>query len=139
MDISSYLGAGPLTFGMTREEVRAAMHEKPRSYLKSATSEFPTDTFVSGTVHAYYRAPGVLQAIEFYGPANPTFSGVSLVGKPFAEVQAWFESLDHALLLNPAGFTSKELGIGVYAPSAYKDPTDPVESVIAFEKGYYDR
>jgi len=34
--------------------------------------------------------------------------------------------------------TSYKLGIGVYAPDADENPNLPPESVIAFEKGYYD-
>jgi hypothetical protein len=60
------------------------------------------------------------------------------VGKPFSEVREWFGNQDANIAIDGSGLTSFKYGIGIYFPSAAKQPDDPVEAVIAFEWGYYD-
>lgn len=77
--------------------------------------------------------------MEFGGPAFPTLDGDALLGRPYRELEAKFAARDPSLTRHDAGFISPKFGVAVYAPSAEKEPDDPVEGVTAFAKGYYDR
>jgi hypothetical protein len=46
--------------------------------------------------------------------------------------------MDDGLEVDNTGLTSFKFGFGLYAPSCEESPSDSVEAVIAFEKGYYD-
>lgn len=136
-EIEPYVSAGPLKFGMTRKSVRRLLGGKVTTF-KQPRDEEPVDAFDGRGIQAYYRSPGVLEAIEFGDAATPTYLGRTLLGRPYEELKTWFQSLDPGVEEDDAGLTSYKLGIGLYAPQAEKAPENPVEGVIAFERGYYD-
>jgi hypothetical protein len=136
--IRPHIGAGPLVFGMSREEVRAALGERPKAFRKG-NSAVLTDDFRSHQLHVYYSIGDYVEAIEFFGEAAVSFDGRILLGRPFLPERDGFSQLDPHLELDGAGLTSSALGIGLYAPFASKEPLEPVEAVIVFERGYYER
>jgi hypothetical protein len=85
-----------------------------------------------------YRSPGVCDFVECGSPLTLTFQGETFLRRPFRAVRAWFAARDPDLEMNGAGLISKRFGIALYAPSAEKEPDEPVEAVAAFERGYYD-
>ncbi len=135
-DLKPNLGAGDILLGMTEQEVHAILGNDFEKVNKSVSDEFETDMYEWCFV--YYKSPGVCEAIEFFEPAVPLLGGERLIGRPYTEVKGLFLKLDSLVQFDDAGLTSFNLGIGVYAPSAEKDPDEPVEGVIVFEKGYYD-
>jgi hypothetical protein len=136
--ISPYDGAGAIRFGMSVDEVRRTIGKSFSSFFKTQTSPVQTDAFDSEGIHVHYKSPGVCEAVEMAAPACPTLNGELLVGRPYEQVSSLIKSLDSEVKEDEAGVTAFGLGIGLYAPSAAKDPRSPVESVIVFEKGYYD-
>ncbi len=46
--------------------------------------------------------------------------------------------MDDAVRTSDTGFESFKYGISVYAPYGAESPHDPVQGVLAFEKGYFD-
>ena len=72
-------------------------------------------------------------------PGSATFRGVDLAGQPFGSVLVSMLTLDPGLEVDADGFTSLDLGLGVFAPGHEEEPDLPIEGVIAFRDGYYDR
>ncbi|HYO62032.1 MAG TPA: hypothetical protein VER08_00090 [Pyrinomonadaceae bacterium] len=138
LEITAYTGVGPVKFGMTREEVRLAVGPPVRPFMKTPDDELPTDAFDDLGVHVYYKKPGVCEAVEMGSPAEPTFRGQVLIGRPYSELRRWFESLDESVETDDTGLLSYKYGVGLYAPAAEEEPDEPVEGVIVFERGYYE-
>jgi hypothetical protein len=137
-EIIPNIGAGRLSFGLSPDEVRLVLQSEVEEVEKSS-SGIPVDFFPLLGIFAYYKQPGVLEAVEFGGPASPTFKGRTLLEQPYSEMETWFRVQDPDLILNDAGFRSERLGIGLYAPAARREPRDPVKGVIVFEPGFYER
>jgi hypothetical protein len=134
--IEPYVGAGPIRLGMTSQEIQNALSEVPKKFKKFKDDEFQTDSFK--TFFAYYKRPGVCEAIEFHQPADVTFRGVQLLNVPFEQSRKMFESLDDGTVVDNTSLTSYKYGIGLYAPFADDEPNLPPEGVIVFERNYYD-
>jgi hypothetical protein len=138
MQITPYVGIGPIRFGMSRAEARAAMGAPVREFKKTPNSAIPTDAFPSLGVHIYYKAPDVCEAIEVASPADPILFGKQLLGQRFDSLCEWFRNLDNEVKVDEVGLTSLLYGVGFYAPSLKSSPSTPIEAVIVFERGYYD-
>ena len=137
-EIKPLQGVDSLRFGMQVEEVRRVLGRNFKSFKKTSDSAFPCDYFAGIEVFAYYKLPGVLEALEFAEPANPIFNGKRLIGVVAGDVKKILEAVDQSLEIDSAGIISHQLGIGVYAPGWDEDITQEVESVIVFEEGYYN-
>lgn len=137
-DIKSHAGVGPIRFGMKSSEIRKVMHEEPEPVDKSSNG-IPADYFRQLGIFVFYKQPGICEAVEFFGPASPTFDGQYILGQPYVEMERWIKYIDPDVILNDAGLITKKIGFGLYAPSARKKPELPVKSVIVFEPGYYER
>ena len=135
--IEPYVGVGPVRLGMSVQEVRQALGAEFKTFMKTPTSEMPSDFFRTLGFIVYYRSPGLCKAVELVKPATPIFMGRRLLGIRFSGVRSWFENIDDSLEIQDTGLTSYRFGIGLYVPSARKSPDDPVESAIVFEQGYY--
>ncbi|MGR5280809.1 ABC transporter ATP-binding protein [Photobacterium damselae subsp. damselae] len=136
--ITSFAGAGSLKFGMTPDEVRSLLGANFKSFKRMPNSEFPCDYFESLGVFVYYKLPGVVEAIEFADPAAPEYENNNLLKLSFDDLKKILLGKDKKLEVESDSLTSHSLGIGVYAPDADEDPSLPVESIIVFEKDYYD-
>lgn len=135
-EITTYVGAGCIILGMTRDSVRKCFNNKFKEFKKTPYSKTLTDDF--GMCHVYYKERGTCEAVEFFGDAEVIFNEEQILGKTYSKIKTMFEKIDELLDVNDAGFTSFKYGIGVFAPFALDEPNEPVESVIVFEKGYYD-
>ena len=138
MKILSYIGVGDIRFGMSVDEVRSAINSEATPFLKTPQSIMPTDSFHGDSIHVFYKKPGICEAVEFYKPANPTLMGQEFVGRSFSEVKKWLEHQDSNIEIDDCGLTSFKLGIGLYVPDIDEREEALVESLIVFEKGYYD-
>ncbi len=129
-------GVGPITFGMTREALREVLAVPVEPSLKSIAAA-PADFFKSLGLFVDYKPPGLCEAIEFNGPASPTFKGKPFLGTSYIDIEDWVRTIDPDIVLNDAGFKSRRLGFGVYAECARRIPDCPIEAVIVFDKDYY--
>jgi hypothetical protein len=136
LQIVPYTSAGPIRLGMTIEEVRRTLGT-PFTSFRRGDEAVPNDAFDSEGIYVYYREPGVVEAIELAPPARAILKNTEPLGKPYREISSFIKSLDPGAEEDGAGLTSLQLGVGLYAPSAQKEPQLPVESVIVFERGYY--
>jgi hypothetical protein len=137
-EITPYVGVGPITFGLTRVEVRRRLAAPVESFMKTPTSAAPADTFDTLGIHVHYDSDDRCEAVELWS-SRPTFRGQPLLGQPFAEIERWLRTIDPDVRSDSSGLTSLTFGFGLYAPSALHDPQSPVEGVIVFRPGYYDQ
>ena len=135
--ISTFFGAGSINFGMSPSEVRALLGGNFKSFKKTSNAEYPCDYYESLGIFVYYKLPGIVEALEFAEPADPVFNGRSLLKLSFEDLKSMLLDMDKNLEIESDSLISYKLGIGVYAPDADEDASLPVESVIAFEDGYY--
>jgi hypothetical protein len=139
LKIESYVGVGPIKFGMTRDQVCQSIGKQPGQFLKGPESVIATDDFGDLGFHVYYKAAkeDVCDAIEMFSPADPIFIEQQFINRPFDEILIWFKNLDPSVEIGDAGLTSYELGVGVYAGAISKNCEAPVQSVIVFGRDYY--
>ena len=137
-DIRSYEGVGSIRFGMTPGEVRAALGMEFKNFRRSGTETYPCDYYTGLQCFVYYDDKhGLVDAVEFAEPAQPTLNGLHLLGLPFADMITRIREFDADVVVENDGFTSLPLGVGGYAPNQ-DEPELPSESIIVFVRGYYD-
>jgi hypothetical protein len=136
VELEPYAGVGPLRLGMTKHEVHSMFGTQAQSFQKS-DENVPSD-LIDDSVCVYYDDDGRVESIEIAAPQVPVFKGHAFLGRPFSEIRAWLEALDPELAVDGAGADAPTLGISVYAPSALKEPSEPVEAVMIFRRGYHD-
>ncbi|WAF68959.1 hypothetical protein NRK98_02605 [Aeromonas dhakensis] len=136
--INPFVGAGNIKFGMTPDQVRLLLGGGFDSFKRTESSAFPCDYFEDLGVFFYYNSSGVLEAIEFTEPAAPEFEKKDLLKISLKDLIKLLSDKDKGLEIESDSLTSHALGIGAYAPDADEDPSLPAESIIIFEKGYYD-
>lgn len=138
-NIKECLGTNEVPFGMPINQVRQNLAVHFNSFKRTPASEFPCDFFETIGFFVYYKKPGIVNAIEFSLPSEPLFKGNNLFHCSFLDLKAFLLSLDADIEIEADSLTSYKLGIGAYAPEAEEEPTLPVESIIVFEQGYYDK
>ncbi len=137
LQIYPYKGVGPIELGMIQTAVRNVVASEFESFMKSPTSEMPTDNFIDKGIHVYYKPPGICKAIELHPPSNPTFRGYRLIDIPFAQLSTYFQQEDPSVKIDDYGLTSSLFGINLFVPDLDEGTESPVKAVIVFEKGYY--
>jgi hypothetical protein len=63
--------------------------------------------------------------------------GHSLLSEEAERIRCLLAEKDPSVQSDGSGFTAEDLGVGVYVPGIKENPSAPVETAIAFEKGYY--
>jgi hypothetical protein len=110
----------------------------PVKEVDKTSSGVPTDSFRNAGIFVYYKEPGITEAVEFGGPSSPTFRDQDFLGRQYAEMERWINTIDPEVELNDSGLISRKFGFGLYADGVRKRPEVPVQGVIVFEKGYYE-
>ena len=87
-------GVGPISFGMTREEVRNVLGGNVVEYKKMPMSDTFTDAFNDHGIHIYYDSNDTCEAIEMALPADPKFSHKHMIGRPFSKLKSTIISQD---------------------------------------------
>lgn len=139
LEIRPYIGVGPITFGMTAEEVRSILHCSYKEFKRTPMSKTTMDAFQPLGIFVCYDTDRKCNAVEMTQPAQPSYGVHELLGSSFAKVSELIRGLDLEVVLDAAGLTSFALGIGLYADGWKKNSLQPVESVIGFQRGYYEK
>ncbi len=139
-EIKSLVGAGPIQFGMTQQEVRSSLQGPIRSFKRTPSEALPSDHFTDLGIIVYYKVPGIVEAIEFSRPSAPIYFGVRLFEQTVDQVKSLLTSKDSNLEIDSDGFVSRVMGLGFYVIDADPENEIPPQilSAIAFEKSYYD-
>src|SRR5579859_6377030 len=135
-EIRSYVGVGPIMFGMTAEEVRSTLGCAYKEFKRGPFAKTITDAFQPFGIFACYDIDGRCNAIEMARPAQPFYAGHELISGSFDKIFDLIHGFDPEVKTDESGLTSFALGIGLYAPGCGKDRLLPVEGVIAFQRGY---
>lgn len=138
MNIRTHIGLGPVTFGMSRDEVAEAMGSAPRRFKKTVACTTLTDAFDQQGMQVFYDADDRVEALEVFAPSRPSFGDLDLFCTPYTALTKAMRALDPDLQEDELGFTSNALGFGVYAEHKDTDPERPSEGVIVFRKAYYE-
>ena len=136
LDIKTYVGVGTAKYGMTRDKIHKCFGQDYKSFVKFKGKE-PVDSYASEGIFIYYKKGGLCEAIEMFSPSDPVFKSQHLLKKTFKECTTYLKRLDSELTIDADGFTSLKLGIGGYCPSPKDD--SKIESIICFEKNYYNK
>ncbi len=138
-EITSYVGASLIKFGMKREEVRKVFSEyEPRAFWRNSYSESATDGYDEIGINIYYDSADKTIALEFYEPAQVAFNGIEIFNISASEAYKIMASLDKDIAIDGDGLTLFKFGIGFYEPNYEEELFLPVEAIIIFIEGYYD-
>lgn len=129
-------GVDELFFGMRQAEARTFFQDEPESFKRTENAEWPCDYFASQGLFIYYKAPGLVEAIELCEPSSAILDGFDLLRSPVSEVLLFLQSRDEELEVTDDSFTSYKLGVGGFVPEM-QDGSATVEAVIVFPYGYY--
>lgn len=138
LDIRPFLGVGAVRFGMFPSEVRRLFGKEFKSFNRSVDSTYPCDYFPSIGVFAYYKSSAELEAIECALPAQLFFDEINLLGIGFDAAKIFLQSKSTTLEMEVDGAIAHGLGISLYAPKAKENQSAPCESILVFERNYYD-
>ena len=115
---------GEVSFGMNRSEVRN-IFGNASEFNKSSLSKNTTDDF--GFCHVFYN-DDKCEAVELFNTVKVIVNGTSIFDSDVDTVKRLFPDAEDT----DAGFISKEMSVGVYAPE------NQIESILFGCKGYYD-
>lgn len=159
-EIASFVGVGPIRFGMPREDVRRLLGvPRPNGWDLLDFSHFDTHEASRVSIQVIYaEADGLCEFIEIFGGSNdsnaslpkarrfapggasgPVVEGRGVLGRPYDRALEWCRTRDPLVVLNDAGLRSRALGLSLFAPAATKEPWQPIESVAAFTRSYLTR
>jgi hypothetical protein len=131
MKIIPYTSVGSLKLQMTSEEISAQLNEEPRRF-KHEEEETLSDHYKKADVHVHYNHNGTCTAIELVDEATPEINGIRFLNMPAKKAKKILNELDDHIIEISDTFISNSLGISLYIPY------EKVETVLVFEKGYYD-
>ncbi len=134
-NVIEYSGMNEIMLEMQKEKFDKVLKLK-YNYIKSINDS--VEKYKEFFVH--YDQYNKIEAIEFHNfeEAKVMFQGVDLFTLTYSELKNYIKKQDLLIKTDGAGFVSLKLGIGIYAPSAEKEPDELVEGIIIFKKGYYD-
>ena len=135
-EIFKYKGFNNVKFGTSRAELHRLLGEPLDSFRKTPFEVFDTDNYDNFFV--YYREPDVVEAFEFFGEIDLLYQGYSLLKTSILELFEVFKKIDDNLEIDETGFVSYENGVSVYLPGWEENGDMVPESILIFEKGYYD-
>ena len=130
IEIKPYERVGTIKLGSNREMVRKD-NGNFKEFRKSRFSKNSTDDFSS--FHVFYSEDDRVEAVEFFRESNLYFHDIQLFTQSYGDLKARFNALDPNNTEDESGIIYKTLGFSVYSPDGKQ-----VESILVFEKGYYD-
>ena len=130
IEIKPYERVGTIKFGSNRETVRKA-NGNFKEFRKSRFSKNSTDDFSS--FHVFYSEDDRVEAVEFFRESNLYFHDIQLFTQSYGDLKTRLNALDSNNTEDESGIIYKTLGFSVYSPDGKQ-----VESILVFEKGYYD-
>jgi len=130
--IKPFVGVGPLTFGLSREDVRRLLGSAFRPFRQGPFATNDTDAFDDIGIHADYDANQRLEFVEGWGNTEIRFDDISFLEEPISDV-----------LQNPALCRFNHLyenGLYIFESGGFSlyVEGDRVKSVGVFRRGYYD-
>jgi hypothetical protein len=135
--ISSYESVGSIKFGMTQAEIQNILGGGGKNIDDLEKWDIFHDIGIQ--VSYGYNQPYVCRAVMLYEPARPIFQTRNLLdGTSIEKLQDWFALEDPLIEVESDGIITYKFGIYLSTQSYRLFKYEPPESVVVFEKGYYD-
>jgi hypothetical protein len=128
-----FKGIQDISFGMPRDEVRAAISEEYTTFRRNQFSVNSLDYYRDRGFFILYDENDYCNAIEFTDTSNLYFEEKNLFGLSYSQLRVYYDNLSlQKEEEEEVGITYHDLGFG--ANHAYG--TDNIDSIIIFSKGY---
>lgn len=138
-NVFPYQGVNDLNLGMKRQEIRdiLGVSNLSKEFRRSTTSENTIDAYYSLGVFVNYDKDDNCIYFEFFQPAKVFLGSHELFSLSYKNLIEIIGLQDKKIVEDDSGFSSFELGVGVYTPDKVDEPDRAVEGIIVFKKGYY--
>ncbi len=136
--IVSYESVGPLRFGMRLRQIEECLGKKADVFRGFGDSKLARALLENTGVFVDFVYPDVSVAYELALPAKPCLEQRSLLEESADSLFAWLKSIDANWRQYDCGIMYFSLGISIYAPNFDDEPNVPPESVLVFDRGYWD-
>lgn len=142
-EIQPLKGVGPLTFGMTRDEVRGALGPPGEEFVRSPQFAPGCTEWIYGASEVFvgFDPAGRCESVMLCPPGDARLNGVSLLSGSAADAWAYLKRLDADASVENESLTSLKVGLAIYGPDVgteFEEWGEPALSVLAFRKGYCD-
>jgi hypothetical protein len=146
VEIRPFSGIGPVTFGMTKRDVRTVLGPPEKEFVRNP--EFAPDyvewIYDDGRAFVTFDGTGACVEILLCPPADPRLMRVQLLGIAAADAWRELQRLDALAFVDESGgcLTSKLYGVSVYAPemgTEFEEPGDPAWSVLVLSDAEDER
>jgi hypothetical protein len=136
--IRAQKSVGPITFGMTRDEVRATLAQPFTAFQKGEGAEL-TDAFDTLDLHVFYR-DGCVDAVEFWDATNIILGGHRLGDETFADMEMILVDFVRPNVVTPTSLQSPAFGVEYTIESAdLRDTAGAIKQIIVVAPGYFER
>jgi hypothetical protein len=135
-DIENVRRVGPIEIGANRQSVHEVLGPHCKPFRRTPDVKEPSDYYEAEGIFVYYRAGGLVEAIELTSPSQANVAGKNLLSMTLEEGQSELKDLDEDVVLESDGAISERLGIAIYASGG---AGSMIDSTIVFERGYYDQ
>jgi hypothetical protein len=131
-------GAGALTFGMSKSDVRRVLGEPNKEFVRSQYSACVEWDYQSLGINVIFDRSGACAGVMFTRPSDPRLDGFSLLGTGAAKAWSAVRRRDAGAKVEDGSLTSTRLGVSVNAPDVEDAPKEPAYSVLVFRSDYFD-
>jgi hypothetical protein len=136
--IRAQKSVGPITFGMSREEVRNVLAQPFTEFAKVQGAEL-TDAFDTLDLHVYYR-DGAVEAVEFFNAANVCLGGHRLGDETFADMEMILVDFVQPNIVTPTSLQSPAYCVEYTIEGAdQREVVGAIRHIIVTGPGYFER
>ena len=137
-EFEPYVSVGPVKFGMTMQEARAALDLPYKSFQKSSDSYSPADAFDESAMIVFYDKNDKVDAIEIYSEMDLAYNGTVILGNSLKKVEAYFDSFSESKKADDLGHDIRSHGISFAGSGDGNPEAQNVGYVFTYAKGYWD-
>jgi hypothetical protein len=132
MKIIPYTSVGSLKLNATSRQISSELNEEPDRFQKNLEDTTLSDHYKKSGVLVYYKENGQCDSIELTEGTEPEINGIHFLNMTKKKAKKAIFELDAQTIDLDDTFISKKLGVSLYLPY------NKVETVMVFERGYYD-
>jgi hypothetical protein len=137
--IHPYEGIGAIRFGMTPEQVHEILGMPEDTLRAGKRCDLPADYYVKLGFFAYYKNPGVFEAVALGYGSSPIFHDVLLRGKSLKDIKDWMKSMGSEIQHFDMGFIAVKFGLVINCQEYSTNLDCECDSVIVCDQAYCDK
>ena len=138
MDVHPNQGAGAVAFGMSMNEVRRALGNPTKEFVRSQYSPCVEWDYQGLGVNVIFDRRGACAGVMLTPPSDPRLDSIPLLGIGAAAAWAAVRRLDPGAREEDGSLTSTLLGVSIYAPDVAEETKEPGQSVLVFRSDYVE-